>query len=54
MGIQALKGSREWTLQDLQSALSEQALSAAVMQRYHVSVNVKRELGAKLGKRQPQ
>lgn len=49
IGIQALKGSKEWTAQDLESALSEEALTAAVMQRYHVNFAVKRELGAKLG-----
>jgi len=31
---------------------SEEALTAAVMQRYHVNTNVKRELGSKLGKLQ--
>ena len=29
--------------------LAEEALTAAVLQRYHVDVNVKRTLGAKLG-----
>jgi hypothetical protein len=52
MGVQALKGSREWTMQNIQDALSEEAMTAAVMQRYHVNNNVKRELGAKLGKHQ--
>jgi hypothetical protein len=50
MGVQALKGSREWTIQNIQDALSEEALTSAVMQRYHINNNVKRELGAKLGK----
>ncbi len=30
-------------------AMSEEALTAAVMQRYHIDVAVKRALGAKLG-----
>jgi len=30
-------------------ALSEEALTAAVMQRYHIDMTVKRALGAKLG-----
>jgi hypothetical protein len=52
MGLQALQGSKEWSQQQLATALSEEALTAAVMQRYHVNNSVKRELGAKLGKLQ--
>jgi hypothetical protein len=52
MGLQALQGSKEWSKQQLSAALSEEALTAAVMQRYHVNNSVKRELGAKLGKLQ--
>ena len=50
MGVQALQGSKEWSQQQILAALSEEALTAAVMQRYHVNNSVKRELGAKLGK----
>lgn len=50
IGIQALQKSREWTDQDILKATSEEALTAAVMQRYHVYNSVKRELGSKLGK----
>ncbi len=53
MGLQALQGSKEWSQQQITAALSEEALTAAVMQRYHVNNSVKRELGAKLGKLQP-
>ncbi len=49
LGVQALHGSQEWTPKDMASALSEEALTAAAMQRYHVDVAVKRALGAKLG-----
>jgi hypothetical protein len=49
MGIQALRNSKEWSLQDIGKAMSEEALTTAVMQRYHVRVAAKRELGAKLG-----
>ncbi len=49
MGILALAGSREWMEDDIEKALSEQALTSAVMPRYHVDVAVKRALGAKLG-----
>ena len=50
IGIQALQKSKEWTEQDIFKATSEEALTAAVMQRYHVYNSVKRELGSKLGK----
>ena len=49
MGIQALKNSKEWSGSDIDTALSEIALTAAVMQRYHVVFAVKRQLGSKLG-----
>ena len=52
MGVQALRGSKEWSQQQIQAALSDEALTAAVMQRYHVNNSIKRELGAKLGKLQ--
>jgi len=51
IGIQALRGSKEWNNQDLETSLSEEALTTAVMQRYHVNVAVKRDLGSKLGSR---
>ena len=50
IGIQALQKSKEWTNEDIAKATSEEALTAAVMQRYHVYTSVKRELGSKLGK----
>jgi hypothetical protein len=50
IGIQALQKSREWSDADILKATSEEALTAAVMQRYHVYNSVKRELGSKLGK----
>lgn len=49
LGVQALRGSQHWTIEDLQAAWSESALTAAVMPRYHIDYNVKRTLGAKLG-----
>lgn len=49
IGLQALKGSREWSTQDLQSAWSEAALTSVVMQRYHPYNCIKRELGTKIG-----
>lgn len=50
IGVQALHGAKEWAAQDIQAALSEEALTAVVMPRYHVHNSVKRELGSKLGK----
>jgi hypothetical protein len=50
IGIQALKNAPEWNPQDVGNALSEEALTAAVMPRYHVHSAVKRHLGSKLGK----
>jgi hypothetical protein len=50
IGIQALQKSKEWTDEDIRKATSEEALTAAVMQRYHVYNSVKRELGSKFGK----
>lgn len=49
LGVQALSGSREWDFDELRSAMSEEALTTAVMQRYHIDVAVRRALGAKLG-----
>lgn len=48
IGVQALKGSREWSTKQLESALSEEALTSVVMQRYHPYNSVKRELGTKI------
>jgi hypothetical protein len=49
LGVQALHGSQEWPVDAIARAMSEEALTAAVMQRYHIDVAVKRTLGAKLG-----
>lgn len=49
IGVQALRNSKEWTPEDITRALSEEALTSCVMQRYHVHLAAKRELGAKIG-----
>jgi hypothetical protein len=49
MGVHSLKGSPEWDFSVLKKAWSEEALTAAVMPRYHTDVAIKRSLGAKLG-----
>ncbi len=50
IGVQALQNSREWSVEDIEKAISEEGLTTAVMQRYHINNQVKRELGSKLGK----
>lgn len=52
MGLQPLQKSKEWTTDDIVTATSEEALTAAVMPRWHVYKAVKRELGSKLGRLQ--
>jgi hypothetical protein len=49
MGVQGLMNSKEWSQIDIEKAYSEEALTVAVMQRYHVLFAVKRELGSKIG-----
>jgi hypothetical protein len=49
MGLQALRDARQWSVQDVDKTWSEEALTAAVMPRYHIDIAVKRALGAKLG-----
>ncbi|OAI41752.1 hypothetical protein AYO40_02305 [Planctomycetaceae bacterium SCGC AG-212-D15] len=48
IGVQALKGSREWSIKHIQDALSEESLTAVVMQRYHAYNAVRRDLAAKI------
>jgi hypothetical protein len=50
IGIQQLRGSKEWGHEEIEKALSPEALTSTVMQRYHVYVACRRELGAKFGK----
>lgn len=49
IGIQAMRNSREWDPGSIEAALSPEALTAAVMQRYHIHTAIKRELGSKVG-----
>lgn len=49
LGGHSLRGSREWTVQDLERLWSEEALTAVVLPRYHIDYNIKRVLGSKLG-----
>jgi hypothetical protein len=49
IGVQSLRGSQEWSVEDIAKALSQEALTTAVMQRYHVDTSVRRALVSKLG-----
>lgn len=49
LGVHALKGARYWTAEDIGNALSEEALTAAVMPRYHVDKQMGRSLGQRVG-----
>ena len=45
IGVQSLHGSPELTVEDIAKALSQESLTGAVMQRYHIEMNVRRTLG---------
>ena len=49
MGVQTLMHSQQWSQTDIDSALSSEALTSSVMQRYHVLNAVKKALGIKAG-----
>lgn len=49
MGCQDLQGAQHWDPDELDRALSEESLTAAVMQRYHVANAIKRTIGARMG-----
>ena len=49
VGVQALEGAREWSVEDIGKALSEESLTTAVMPRYHLDFSISRSLGSKLG-----
>lgn len=40
---------RHWTIEDVKQLFSEEALTAAILPRYHIDNSVKRGLGARLG-----
>jgi len=50
IGVQQMRGSKEWGPEEIEKALSPEALTSAVMQRYHVYIACRRDLGAKFGK----
>lgn len=50
MSAHGLKANGRWSEQELAELLSESALTAAVLPRYHINLNVKRTLGQRLGR----
>jgi hypothetical protein len=46
LGAQALKNSPQWTMEDIAHLWSEEALTASVLQRYHIDVALRRALGS--------
>ena len=49
LGAQSLRSGPMWTVEDLSKVWSEEALTAAVLPRYHVDLAIKRAVGSKLG-----
>lgn len=50
IGVQQLRGGKEWGPDEIAQALSPEALTGCVMQRYDVYIACRRELGARFGK----
>lgn len=51
MSAMALRKTGRWSLQELERLWSEDALTAAVLPRWHIDQNIKRSLGNRLGSR---
>jgi hypothetical protein len=54
MGVHALRRSKEWDTSQIANALSQEALTAAVMQRYHIFNAVKRHLRSRFSGAEPK
>jgi hypothetical protein len=50
MSAMALKTTGKWSYDELQKLWSEEALTAAVLPRWHIDQSIKRNLGSQLGK----
>lgn len=50
MSAWGLKHGGKWSMEELAKLWSQESLTAAVLPRYHIDVNIKRTLGQKLGK----
>lgn len=49
MSAQGLRRTGKWSIVELEKLWSEEALTAAVLPRWHIDQSIKRSLGAKLG-----
>jgi Fe2+ transport system protein FeoA len=49
MSAMALKATGKWSLQELEQLWSEEALTAAVLPRWHIDQSIRRNLGTRLG-----
>ena len=49
MSAQGLRRTGRWSLQELEKLWSEDALTSAVLPRWHIDQSIKRDLGRKLG-----
>lgn len=49
MSALALKSTGKWSIQELEKLWSEEALTAAVLPRWHIDQSIKRHLGQRLG-----
>lgn len=49
MTAQALKSTGKWSIQELEKLWSEEALTAAILPRWHIDQSIKRSLGHRLG-----
>jgi len=47
--VDFLKGGKQWTDDEVKNVVSPEALTAAVLPRYHIEMAVRRSLGQKLG-----
>jgi hypothetical protein len=50
MSALALKQGGKWSLEEIKLLWDENALTAAILPRYHIDMNIKRSLGQKIGK----
>ena len=50
MSALALRSTGKWSAQELDQLWTEEAMTAAVLPRYHIDISVKRALGSKLGR----
>jgi hypothetical protein len=49
MSARALKNSGKWSIEELAQLWSEEALTAAILPRWHIDQSIKRNLGVRLG-----